>query len=119
MKKFILAALLAAIALPLAAQNIQSTASSPAQGVFKGRVVDADGAPMPGAYIRIVGREGGLVCDIDGGFELTGVDFPATLVVSFMGYKDTTVPVSGKEAAPFVITLTDSENFLDDVVVVG
>ena len=119
MKKLILAALLAAIALPLAAQNIQSAASSQAQGVFKGRVVDADGAPMPGAYIRIAGREGGLVCDIDGGFELTGVEFPATLVVSFMGYKDTTVPVSGKEAAPFVITLTDSENFLDDVVVVG
>ncbi|MBR4046939.1 MAG: carboxypeptidase-like regulatory domain-containing protein [Bacteroides sp.] len=79
-----------------------------------GTVVDDLGEPVIGANIRVSGTTKGTITDIDGKFSLD-VSKGETLEVSFVGYNTQKVA-----AAPgMVITLTESSEFLEDVVVIG
>ena len=83
----------------------------------KGQIVDDQGEPLTGATIKIKGGQGGTVTDLDGNFNL---DAPAnaTLVVSYVGYKDREIAVRGR-AIIDPITLSSDSRVLDQVVVVG
>ena len=61
----------------------------------KGQIVDDQGEPLTGATIKIKGGQGGTVTDLDGNFNL---DAPAnaTLIVSYVGYKDREIAVRGR-----------------------
>lgn len=85
---------------------------------LKGKVVDQMGEGLIGASIMVKGTTKGFITDLDGGYEITGVDFPATLIVSYIGLQDKEIEVSGNEPAPYVIVLNQS-TVLDEVVVVG
>ena len=91
-------------------------ASSPAS--VSGVVMDENGDPLIGASIRVKGTKQGFISDFDGCFHLTDVRFPATLVVSYIGYNDQEVAVSGNESSVKVV-FTSAMNVLDEVVVVG
>jgi len=104
-------ALLCSTAISATAQNVTRTVA--------GQVVDAQGEPLIGASLRIKGTADGFITDIDGNYELKNVSFPATIVVSFIGYKDTEIQMTGSEASPFKIALSDDSTLLEDVVVVG
>ena len=82
-----------------------------------GQVVDEQGEPLTGATIKIKGEQGGAVSDLDGNFK---IDAPAnaTLVVSYVGFKDREIAVRGR-AIIEQITLTTDSRVLDQVVVVG
>ena len=82
-----------------------------------GQVVDQDEEPLIGATIRVKGASAGVVTDFDGNFEL---DAPAnaTLVVSYVGYKDREIAVNGR-AILGKIQLESDAQLLDQVVVVG
>ena len=86
---------------------------------LKGKVVDENGDPLPGASIMIEGTRNGFICDVAGNFEITGTRFPVDVVVSFLGYSDKRLTIHGNEPAPFVIQMSDTDNRLDDVVVIG
>ena len=60
-----------------------------------GQVVDQDGEPLIGATVRVKGSQTGSVTDFDGNF---AIDAPAnaTLVVSYVGYKDREIAVNGR-----------------------
>lgn len=83
-----------------------------------GIVTDETGEPLVGAGIIVKGTGKGFISDLDGKFVLEGVQYPATLVVSYIGYSDQEVSVSGKERSVNVI-FTNSMNVLNEVVVVG
>ena len=83
-----------------------------------GVVVDENGEPLMGAGIRIKGTTLGFISGPDGSFTLTNVQYPATLIVSYIGYSDQEVPVSGNEGHVKVV-FSDAMNLLDEVVVVG
>ena len=83
-----------------------------------GVVVDENGEPLMGAGIRIKGTTLGFISGPDGSFTLTNVQYPATLIVSYIGYSDQEVPVSGSEGHVKVV-FSDAMNLLDEVVVVG
>ena len=87
---------------------------SPLTGV----VVDENGEPLMGAGIRIKGTTLGFIAGLDGSFTLTDVKYPATLIVSYIGYADQEIPVSGNEGHIQVV-FSDAKNLLDEVVVVG
>lgn len=87
--------------------------------VLSGKVVDSDGEVLVGAGILVKGTNQGFITDFDGNFTLSGVKYPATLVVSYIGYDDTEVVLTGKESSPYTITIDQSANRLDEVVVVG
>ncbi len=61
----------------------------------KGQIVDDQGEPLTGATIKIKGGQGGTVTDLNGNFNL---DAPAnaTLIVSYVGYKDREIAVRGR-----------------------
>ena len=82
-----------------------------------GQVVDQEGEPLIGATIRLKGSENGVVTDLDGNFQL---DAPAnaTLVVSYVGFKDREIAVNGR-AVLGQIQLESDALVLDQVVVVG
>ena len=91
---------------------------APQQNIkVSGQVVDPDGEPLIGATVRVKGAENGTMTDLDGNFQL---DVPGngTLVVSYVGYQDKEVAVGGR-AALGQITLSNDENMLEQVVVVG
>ena len=82
-----------------------------------GQVVDQDGEPLIGATVRVKGSQSGSVTDFDGNFS---IDAPsnATLVVSYVGYKDREIAVRGRAVIEKIQLESDSQ-ILDQVVVVG
>lgn len=84
--------------------------------LINGKVVDADGNPIPGATVLVEGTTAGSATDIDGNFVL---DVPAggVLLVSFIGYKSIRVDVGNQ--TEIIITLSEAESSLEEFVVVG
>ena len=93
--------------------------ASVAQQTIKvsGQVVDQDGEPLIGATVKVKGSQTGVVTDYDGNFQLD-VPSNATLVVSYVGYKDREIAVRGR-AIIEQIQLDSDAQVLDQVVVVG
>lgn len=86
------------------------------QSKLEGTVIDAvTKEPIIGASINIKGTTHGVITDFDGKFFFqTGQKLPYTLLVSFMGYKKAEVVVNDN---PVIISLTEEENKLSEVVV--
>ncbi len=82
-----------------------------------GQVVDQSGEALIGATVKVKGSQTGSITDYDGNFQL---DAPAnaTLVVSYVGYKDREIAVRGR-AILNKIELESDAMMLDQVVVVG
>ena len=83
----------------------------------KGQVVDQDGEPLIGATVRVKGASSGSETDIDGNFQIDAAS-NATLVISYVGYKDREVAVRGRAQIDAIQMEADS-HMLDQVVVVG
>ena len=82
-----------------------------------GQVVDQDGEALIGATVKIKGAQTGVITDFDGNFS---IDAPAkaTLVVSYVGYKDREIAVRGR-AILEPIQMESDAMMLEQVVVVG
>ena len=80
-----------------------------------GTVSDQIG-PVIGASVVEKGTSNGAVTDLDGNFTLS-VNPGATLVVSSIGYTTQELPIGTQTR--FAIVLTEDNQFLDEVVVVG
>ena len=89
-----------------------------AQIPVKGRVVDADGEPLPGVVVmqKSSGSMGSMT-DENGNFSLSVSSADAVLHFTLMGYQDAEEPVGAKRH--FNVTLKDDTTFLDEAVVVG
>ena len=88
------------------------------QAVCKGTVVDSNGEPVVGASVFAVsnGHKKGSVTDLDGNFEIDGIASGSSLTISYVGYKTQQVTWNGKDLK---VTLQESSEMLDNVVVVG
>jgi TonB-linked SusC/RagA family outer membrane protein len=96
----------------------QTVPSATINSELKGRVTDAaNKEPLPGAVVRIKGTTHAVSTDNKGRFMFeTGQKFPYTLLISFVGYQPREIIVNG---SPVEIQLTENNNQLNDVVVVG
>ncbi|MDD4591519.1 TonB-dependent receptor [Petrimonas sp.] len=82
-----------------------------------GRIIDLKGDPIIGAYVIEVDEPGnGTVTNIDGEFSLL-VKKNATLEISYIGFE--TQRVNYTSGQKISVTLTESLETLDEVVVVG
>lgn len=88
------------------------------QKEIKGTVKDTSGEGLIGATLVVKGTTTGFITDLDGNFVLSGISFPATLIVSYIGYSDVEITVRGNESSLEVV-LDDSMIALNEVVVVG
>ena len=101
----------------LAAQSNSAIATATQQqNSCKGTVKDASGEPIIGATIRIDGKTGGTVTDLDGNFVLNNLAKGAKLTITYVGYKSQTITWNG---TPLDITLQDDANVLEETVVIG
>ncbi|MEO8253648.1 MAG: carboxypeptidase-like regulatory domain-containing protein, partial [Flavobacterium sp.] len=93
------------------------TSSQQQQKTLSGVVVDAGGLSLPGASVLVKGTKNSVSTDMDGKFSIR-VDNTATiLVISYVGFD--TVEVSIANKTDFKITLKESSQALNEVVVVG
>ena len=83
----------------------------------KGQVVDQDGEPLIGATVKVKGNQSGTVTDFNGNFTIDAAS-NATLVVSYVGYKDREIAVRGRAVIDQIQMESDSQ-MLDQLVVVG
>ncbi len=88
-----------------------------AQGTVTGTVTEASsGQPLPGANIIIKGTSTGTTTDFDGNFTLNLNSFPATIVISSVGFATQEIEVTGDQTLQ--ISLQDGLS-LDEVVIIG
>ena len=69
-------------------QQPKQSASQQTKGTVTGLVKDTNGEPLMGAGVMIKGTKNGTITDLDGKFSVSGVTYPVTLTVSFIGYAD-------------------------------
>lgn len=98
---------------------ILSTVTAVAQTkTVKGVIYEEEtGEPMPGATVSVEGSTRGVMTDLDGSFELTGVKPTDKLKFECLG-KETQVLQVGT-MANFVVKLKNAANELDEVTVVA
>ena len=82
-----------------------------------GQVVDQDGEPLIGATVKVKGTNVATVTNLDGEFEVNASS-NATLVISYIGYKDLEIAVRGRSALGEIKLESDAVG-LEQVVVVG
>lgn len=89
---------------------------SPAQQIIQGTVIDENMQPLPGVNVMIKGTTEGVQTNLEGNYsiEASGNEI---LVFSLLGYQTLEVTVDGQD--PVNITLVQSLEALDEVVVVG
>ena len=96
--------------------NASELVASQAEKVITGIVQDVNGEPIIGASVIQDKTSNGVITGVDGSFSLN-VPEGAKVVIACLGYQDNVITV-GKQTH-FVITLQDSAEFLEEVVVVG
>lgn len=74
-------------------------------------------AALPGAAVTLKGSGRGVTTDAEGRFKLSDVPANAVLVISYVGYQTTEVPVAGQ--SNLQIRLDAVVEALDEMVVVG
>ncbi|MCK4465481.1 MAG: carboxypeptidase-like regulatory domain-containing protein, partial [Bacteroidales bacterium] len=89
----------------------------PQEIVIKGKVTDEDGNSLPGVNIIIKGTATGTITNADGNYSIEVDDPNATLVFSFIGYKEKTVKVNGRQKINIALNETVTE--LEEVVAIG
>jgi len=82
-----------------------------------GTVIDADGAPVPGATILVRGLLQGTVTDIDGKYSIAVSSVNDVLSFSFVGYVTQDIAVGSQTIID--VTLLEDTQQLDEVIVVG
>ena len=82
----------------------------------KGEVKDEQGLPLPGVSVKVKGSSQGAMTNANGVYALTA-PANATLTFSFIGYK--TVEEVIKARTAINVTLSEDNNQLNEVVVVG
>lgn len=85
-----------------------------AAAVITGKVVDENGAGMPGVNVKIKGTSNGTTTDANGSFSINAPD-DAVLVFSFLGYESQEVAVAGKTTIS--VRLATASKGLNEVVV--
>ncbi|SEL53998.1 TonB-linked outer membrane protein, SusC/RagA family [Olivibacter domesticus] len=87
------------------------------QREVKGKVIDAQGLPVPGVSIQIKGTTAGTTTNAEGLYTLRVSGADATLVFSILGYALQEITVGSNPVVN--VTLKEEPSALDEVVVVG
>lgn len=84
---------------------------------IKGRVLDVNGAPIPGAGVQIKGQTIGTVTDLEGAYQLENVAVGSEVEISSLGF--TTVSFVADSDLPRDIVLKEDQELLEEVLVIG
>ena len=101
-------------AMAIGGQNL-ATLMQQQQIEVKGTVVDNTGEPLIGVSVQIVGKQGGVVTDIDGNFAIKA-ERGQQLKFSYIGFTDQVQKVNGPAMK---VVMGEDKQTLQEVVVVG
>lgn len=87
------------------------------QGTLSGFVNDTRGDAIIGVNVIVSGTSYGTVTDINGRYELAGLEDGATLIFSFIGFETQEVLFTGQSTQNVV--LKEDFEILDEIVVIG
>ena len=87
-----------------------------AQRTVSGTVSDEEGLTLIGASVLVEGTSVGTVTDVDGSFSINVPDGANYLLVSYTGYGQQRIDITGKDNV--MVSMSSSE-IIDEVVVVG
>lgn len=93
--------------------------SSTAQNMASGTVVDAKGEAIIGANVAIEGTSSGTITNIDGEFSISVPTDNATLVISYIGFRNIVVQLTSGDQALGNLVMSEDQMALDEVVVTG
>ncbi|HSP83370.1 MAG TPA: SusC/RagA family TonB-linked outer membrane protein, partial [Gillisia sp.] len=85
------------------------------QQEIRGKVLDEEGLPLPGATIIVQGTTNGVQSDFDGNFSIRISQPSVVLEISFMGYETQEIRVNDTEFLEVI--LSQDVNTLNEVVV--
>ena len=83
----------------------------------KGTIIDESGEPLIGVSIVVKGTSTGTITDFNGNFSINLPAGRKELVISYIGYKEQTVTVTGN--GPVNVKMISDTQALDEVVVIG
>ncbi|MEA5126693.1 MAG: TonB-dependent receptor [Proteiniphilum sp.] len=92
----------------------------PRDGILAGKVVDESGSELPGATVRIAGREQGTATGLNGDYSLSLPAGTYTIEVGFIGYdtqRVTDVKIEGGKTTPLTVALNMASTELGEVVI--
>ena len=84
---------------------------------LRGKIIDKEGEPLPGATVQIKGSTKGVIADIDGAFEFADCPEECILLVSFLGMQTRELRYKGEPYLTIVLEPKNDE--LDEVTVVA
>lgn len=94
-----------------------SQMNAKAQNIIQGKVQDQAGVTMPGVSVQIKGSQLSTATDGDGNFRISSPEAAPTLVFTFLGFE--TSELVGDAQKPMLVVLKESNESLEEVVVVG
>ena len=98
-------------------ERLEQPAAVEQAKTVRGHVVDEFGEPMIGVTVKIGdAKAGGVISDIDGNFSISVPQGKNQLVLSYAGYKNKTVKISGSQLN---VTMEPDVQGLNEVVVIG
>ncbi|MFX1707390.1 SusC/RagA family TonB-linked outer membrane protein [Chitinophaga sp. CC14] len=93
----------------------KDTASSPLQ--LSGKVVDTNGAPIPGASIKLKNKNKyGTASNTDGSFRVSNIEKGSIVVISSIGFESKEIIADDKD---FLVQLSPRTNLLDEKVIMA
>ena len=96
----------------------ERTLAAPQESVVSGKVVDAEGIPIPGVTVRLRGTSLGVATDKDGQFRLRIPVQTGVLEFSFVGFQPRQVSFS-EQTESLTVILREEIKELNDMVVTG
>lgn len=87
-----------------------------AQTSVTGKIVNSKNEPVDGATVRAKGTDRAVVSSSDGSFSIVVPQNVSALVVSFVGFTEQEVPLTG---GPVNVVLSESTGNLNEIVVTG
>lgn len=115
-QKMILLVLIWTLSLTSTVDNLYAQSTGISKKTLIGIVLDESSVPIVGASVLVKGTKSGTVTDLDGKF---GLEVPANgeLIISYLGYRTVTVPVSNQTR--ITVVLSENVESIDEVVVIG
>ncbi|MFA9186708.1 TonB-dependent receptor [Flavobacterium sp. FBOR7N2.3] len=97
--------------------NVSFLTTEQQQKTLSGVVVDANGLSLPGASVLVKGTNNNVSTDLDGKFNIRVDDGAKVLVISYIGFDTMEIAIGNK--TDFKVTLEESSQSLEEVVVIG
>ncbi|HEY9184590.1 MAG TPA: SusC/RagA family TonB-linked outer membrane protein, partial [Salegentibacter sp.] len=84
---------------------------------ISGVIVDPNEMPLPGAEVKVIGKNIFSITDFDGNFTLEDVEEGDVFRVTFLGFKPQEITISSQDQ--YNITLEEDAGQLEEVLIVG